>query len=150
LLGCADNIWRRIGAPLFGIRDLIRHHERCLNGVRRILSEESFDAEVRSGSRLRLDQAIAFALEEGTSDSAPRDDEAAAGGLTPRELEIAGLIAEGMSNKAIAAKLVISHRTVEVHVDHIRGKLGFSSRAQVAAWVTGARAGGTRKVGRVR
>ena len=46
-----------------------------------------------------------------------------------------GLIAGGLSNKAIAAKLVISQRTVEAHVEHILDKLGFSSRTQVAAWV---------------
>ncbi|MBC3190660.1 LuxR family transcriptional regulator [Pseudonocardia sp. C8] len=140
LLGCADEIWRHVGAPLFGIRDLIRHHERCLDGVRRTLREESFEAEFRSGARLRLDQAVAFALEEGTGGAVSPAADTPPGGLTPRELEIAGLIADGLSNKAIAAKLVISHRTVEVHVDHIRSKLGFSSRAQVAAWVTEVRA----------
>ena len=47
-----------------------------------------------------------------------------AGRLTRRELEIAGLLAEGLSNKEIAARLVISQRTVETHVDHILSKLG--------------------------
>jgi DNA-binding CsgD family transcriptional regulator len=139
-LGCADRIWSRIGAPLFGMRHLIRHHERCLDGVRRNLGEEAFDAEFRSGSHLSRDQAITFALEERTSQSAHRVDAASTGGLTPRELEVAGLIAEGMSNKSIAAKLVISQRTAEAHVEHIFGKLGFSSRTQVAAWVTEVRA----------
>ena len=40
-------------------------------------------------------------------------------------------------NKDIAAGLVISQRTVEAHIDHILGKLGFNSRAQIAAWVAG-------------
>ncbi len=57
------------------------------------------------------------------------------GGLTRREREIAGLLAEGLSNKEIAARLVISQRTVETHVDHVLGKLGITSRAQVASWV---------------
>ena len=59
------------------------------------------------------------------------------GGLTPRELEIAGLIAGGRSNKAIAAELVISPATVARHVANIMAKLGFRSRAQIAAWITG-------------
>ena len=59
----------------------------------------------------------------------------AAGGLTPREHEVARLLAEGLSNKDIAARLVISQRTAETHVDHILGKLGFTSRGQVASWV---------------
>ena len=55
--------------------------------------------------------------------------------LTPRELQVARLITGGRSNKEIAAALVISQRTVENHVEHILTKLGFTSRAQVAAWV---------------
>jgi len=58
------------------------------------------------------------------------------GGLSRREMEIARLVAAGMTNRAIAEKLFLSERTVESHVEHIRTKLGFNSRAQVAAWVT--------------
>ena len=47
----------------------------------------------------------------------------------------ASLVAGGRSNKEIAAALVISQRTAENHVEHILTKLGFTSRAQVAAWV---------------
>jgi len=60
--------------------------------------------------------------------SAPR------GVLTRRELEIAGLVAGGLTNKAIAAELVISLRTAETHVEHIMRKLGISSRLLIAAW----------------
>jgi DNA-binding NarL/FixJ family response regulator len=55
-------------------------------------------------------------------------------GLTGREREIAGLLAAGRSNRDIAQMLVITEGTVEVHVKHILSKLGFKSRAQVAAW----------------
>ena len=57
-------------------------------------------------------------------------------GLTEREREVAGLIATGKSNAAIAAELVISQRTVETHVTNILGKLGFASRSQIAVWAT--------------
>jgi DNA-binding CsgD family transcriptional regulator len=57
-------------------------------------------------------------------------------GLTEREREIAALIAAGRSNAVIAETLVISERTVETHVSHILGKLGFASRSQIAAWAT--------------
>jgi predicted ATPase/DNA-binding CsgD family transcriptional regulator len=57
--------------------------------------------------------------------------------LTAREQEIAALIARGLSNRAIAAALVISPATAARHVANILGKLGFSSRAQVAAWAAG-------------
>jgi DNA-binding NarL/FixJ family response regulator len=55
--------------------------------------------------------------------------------LTGRELEIAELVAEGMTNRQIAARLYLSVRTVEGHVEHLRNKLGFATRARVAAWV---------------
>jgi DNA-binding CsgD family transcriptional regulator len=56
--------------------------------------------------------------------------------LSPREREVARLIAEGLSNRAIADRLGLSERTIEAHVEHILGKLGFRSRARVATWVT--------------
>ena len=57
--------------------------------------------------------------------------------MTRREQQVADLIAQGLSNKDIAADLVISQRTAESHVEHILTKLGFTSRAQVAAWIAG-------------
>ena len=54
--------------------------------------------------------------------------------LTEREREVATLLAQGMSNRDIAATLVISESTAEVHVKHILSKLALRSRSQVAAW----------------
>jgi DNA-binding NarL/FixJ family response regulator/Tfp pilus assembly protein PilF len=56
------------------------------------------------------------------------------GGLTAREREVAALIAQGKSNRAIADELVVGVSTVEAHISHIFTKLGFASRAQIAAW----------------
>jgi len=56
------------------------------------------------------------------------------GGLTSREREVACLVAQGKSNRAIADELVVGVSTVEAHITHIFTKLGFSSRAQIAAW----------------
>ena len=56
--------------------------------------------------------------------------------LTRRELEVAVLVAEGLSNKQIAAKLVVSERTAEYHILNILNKLGFNSRTQIASWAT--------------
>jgi DNA-binding CsgD family transcriptional regulator/sugar lactone lactonase YvrE len=54
--------------------------------------------------------------------------------LTPREHEVAELVTAGLSNRQIAERLVISERTAEAHVEHIRAKLACRSRAQIAAW----------------
>jgi DNA-binding NarL/FixJ family response regulator len=56
------------------------------------------------------------------------------GGLTERERQVAALIAEGKSNREIAEALVVSPRTVEVHIANIMSKRGYTSRAQIAAW----------------
>jgi DNA-binding CsgD family transcriptional regulator len=65
----------------------------------------------------------------------PRLAEVAGPPLTPREREVAALVAQGLTNGEIAARLVIARRTATTHVVHILDKLGFRSRAQVAAWV---------------
>lgn len=57
-----------------------------------------------------------------------------AGGLTPREREVALMIARGRSNREMADELTVGERTIETHVSNILSKLGFSSRAQIAAW----------------
>jgi DNA-binding CsgD family transcriptional regulator/tetratricopeptide (TPR) repeat protein len=56
------------------------------------------------------------------------------GGLTRRERQVAAVVAQGLSNQEIAGELVVSVKTVEAHVTRILSKLGFSSRAQIAAW----------------
>jgi DNA-binding CsgD family transcriptional regulator len=54
--------------------------------------------------------------------------------LTPRQTQVAELVAQGWSNRQIAEELVISERSAESHVERIRTRLGFRSRAQIAAW----------------
>ena len=80
------------------------------------------------GSRLTVDDAVALAF--GTA--SPR--RALPAGLSARELEVAGLVAEGLSNKAIAARLHLSVRTVESHVRHVLAKVRLENRTQLATW----------------
>jgi pimeloyl-ACP methyl ester carboxylesterase/DNA-binding CsgD family transcriptional regulator len=54
--------------------------------------------------------------------------------LTPRQREVAALVAAGLTNRDIAARLVITERSAESHVERIRDRMGFRSRAQIAAW----------------
>jgi DNA-binding NarL/FixJ family response regulator len=102
------------------------HHERCARLVGRAR---------RAPRRRTIADAIAVALSDG-----PAEEPVDRGGLTPREWEVAQLVAAGMTNRDIASTLVVSHRTVDGHLEHILAKLGFQSRAQVAAW-TAAREG---------
>jgi DNA-binding NarL/FixJ family response regulator len=57
-------------------------------------------------------------------------------GLSPREAEVAALVAEGLTNRQIAERLVLSERTAQNHVQHILTKLGFANRSQIASWTT--------------
>lgn len=97
------------------------------------LGARAFDTAVRRGCELTLDEVVDFAVADRLPEAAPT--ERAASDLTPREQEVAELVAQGLTNKAIAEKLVISQRTVQGHVEHVLAKLGFNSRTQIAAWV---------------
>jgi len=91
------------------------------------------------GAGLDAASAVELALAPPPSAGGGPDGDghvAALGELTPREREIAALIVEGRSNKAIAEELVISPATAARHVANILLKLGFSSRAQIAAWAS--------------
>ena len=61
--------------------------------------------------------------------------EIAFGPLAKREVEVAQLVAEGLSNKQIGARLLISEPTVATHIRNIMNKLGFNARAQIASWM---------------
>jgi len=67
----------------------------------------------------------------------PPQQRRSGGPLSAREMEVAQLVAEGLTNPAIARRLYLSRPTVASHVAHILTKLGFASRAQIAAWVAG-------------
>jgi DNA-binding CsgD family transcriptional regulator len=139
LLGILGNLWEGIGARMPGYGYLAIHHEECVARTRQGLGEEAFRAAVERGTRLSEDEALDYALRERRP--APPGLPEKVGGdrwapLTKRETEIAKLVARGMSNKEIAASLVIAQRTAEGHVEHILAKLGFTSRTQIAAWVT--------------
>lgn len=87
---------------------------------------------------MALDEALAHALSRDRkpmSSAALADEIGPASRLTACEREVAPLVAEGLSNQQIAHELVLSERTVDVHVSNILRKLGLSSRAQLAAWV---------------
>ena len=96
------------------------------------------------GRAMTVEQAVDYALSAEPasvaatapppSSARPRHEKSTYGGLTAREREIAALIAQGKTNRAIADDLVIAERTVDRHVANMMSKLDFHSRAQIAVW----------------
>ncbi len=113
--------------------NMARYHEECEEQARHTLGDRGYDAARRRGLAMNMDAAVAYTLGAPATE-APTGSAAVT--LTKRERQVADLVAQGLSNKQIAAKLVISQRTAQSHVEHILTKLGFSSRAQIAAWIT--------------
>jgi len=139
LLGGASRLWDSLGARLFGSEHwLAPSHqatERCLES----LGSTRFAAAFDQGEAMPREAMLALATGE-----AVLKQEAAPGvgsvSLTPREREIAELVADGLSNRAISQRLVIAQRTAECHVENILTKFGYHSRSQIAAWVAERRA----------
>ena len=134
LLAAADAAWAVIPAALQPA--LRRHHDAALTSARDALPESAYKVAFAKGSAMSQAEAIVFALEEpsGAALSAAVPVQGIGPRLTRREQDVAALVARGLANSQIAGELVISVRTVESHVQHILDKLGFSSRAQIAAW----------------
>jgi predicted ATPase/DNA-binding CsgD family transcriptional regulator len=135
LLGATSEIWQSVGYPMFGSRYFGAPHGECEATAISALGDQEFRALFRKGMDLELEDAITFAIGEELEEP-PQPIAVAPTPLTRREQQVADLIAGGMSNKEIAATLVIARRTAEGHVERILQKLGFSSRAQIATWVT--------------
>jgi predicted ATPase/DNA-binding CsgD family transcriptional regulator len=99
------------------------------------LGASRFEAELAAGAGLSRDAAVRLALGESSHVAVAASDSTGAGLLAKREAEVARLVADGLSNKEIGARLFISEHTVDTHVRSILNKLGCNSRAQIAAWM---------------
>ncbi|HEY4028036.1 MAG TPA: LuxR C-terminal-related transcriptional regulator [Candidatus Dormibacteraeota bacterium] len=132
LFGAAVALQDTILAPLPpGWLDLAR--TLVMEPARALVGSERADAALADGSRMSIDEAVAEARMGREPAGA-----AASGGWGPlsrREREVAQLVARGLTNRQIADQLVIAERTVEGHLERIRGKLGLRSRTQIAVWV---------------
>jgi non-specific serine/threonine protein kinase len=110
------------------------YREQCERQSRHALGEKAFQTAYQHGKGLALGDALAYALNEQPQAEPPPASTTRTTTLTRREREVADLVAEGLSNKEIASRLVISPRTAETHVERILTKLGFTSRTQIVAW----------------
>jgi predicted ATPase/DNA-binding CsgD family transcriptional regulator len=137
LMGATEALWKPLGAYLLGFQPYLERHAVCVARARTALGDTAFESAAHAGADLDFERLVSYAL-GGAADApavSPAPPKRPHGDLTPRQWEVAQLIARGMSNKEIGHHLVISQRTAEGHVESILVKLGFTSRAQVAAWV---------------
>jgi len=140
LLGASAAEWDELGNQF--LPQWQAHHDACEAAARAALDQGRYRACWQQGHALRRDQAAATALEDEGTAAAGRPAPAAAAAedafeLSARELEVARLVADGMSNPAIASALFVSVATVKTHVSHILAKLGLDSRTQLARWIAG-------------
>ena len=145
LIGAADQLWNRTGRRLSGVALMEESRQHTVKAARKALGERRYAAAYAHGTALGLDAVVRDAASEAGETAGPQAGDAdAAGGLpvaatasaavcalTRREREIAELVASGLSNREVAARLFISKRTVDAHVEHIFSKLEISSRVQL-------------------
>jgi non-specific serine/threonine protein kinase len=144
LLGAADPLWAHAGTRLGNTAILEGYHQAAVRAASSALGDKRYATLTTSSARRPLAAIIGHAIADvdelvrGTdagSGPPPAQPAGPSGGLTAREHEIASHVASGLSNREIAARLFISKRTVDAHVEHIFGKLRISSRVQLTVWL---------------
>jgi non-specific serine/threonine protein kinase len=113
------------------VPELAYERRRGLEHARVVLGDESFAAECAIGQALTL-ESVLKRLNDSTAEPAASTFETP---LTPRQREVALLIARGLTNVHIAERLVVSPHTVERHVENILDKLHLPSRTAIAVWM---------------
>jgi non-specific serine/threonine protein kinase len=131
LLGAADALWERTGKRFGGTAAMEGFHARAVDAARDGLGAKRYERLFGDGASCELGEVVGLAIRDADKlPPVPR------GHLTKRELEIAALVGESLTNGQIARRLVISSRTVDAHIASIYAKLGISSRVQLVAWLS--------------
>jgi predicted ATPase/DNA-binding CsgD family transcriptional regulator len=134
LLGCAQRV--RDSSSLILLELYREQHDQSVSIASRGLGQKAFDVAFARGRAMTVGEGVAFAEEHKAASrqalpvKAARETE-----LTCRQLEIAQLVADDLTNRQIAARLFLSERTVETHITNILNKLGLSSRIQISRWM---------------
>jgi len=133
LFGAAEAQLEPIGALLCA--SFSADYERGMNNARVQIGAAAFAAHWAAGRAMPLPAVVKYAR----SDDVPLDANHSlptpfVTPLTARERQVAMMVARGLTNRQIAEELVIAMATATLHVEHIRGKLGFHSRAEIAGW----------------
>ena len=127
LYGAAEAIRQRTGEVRYRIYQA--DYEALVAALRDAMGQNEFDTGYAEGAALSTQEAIAYARRGRGERKRPSTGWAS---LTPAELDVVGLVSEGLGNKDIATRLFISPRTVETHLTHVYNKLGLASRVQLA------------------
>jgi non-specific serine/threonine protein kinase len=137
LFGASAALHAQLGLPLVPVPEWRALHDQAETAARDRLGAQRYATAWSAGRVLTRTEAIALALASGSPEreTTGLQGGSAASALSGREREVAALVAEGCTNRAIARRLVISEHTVASHVGAILTKLGMDSRTQVAAWV---------------
>ena len=134
LQGAAEILGSGAGAGMTGpaMPYLVRANQVAMSA----LGASRFETEREVGKRLSREAALRLALGEGDHDDTEASHHPTTGPLATREVEVAKLVAEGLTNRQIGTRLFISERTVATHIRNMMNKLGFDSRAQIASWMS--------------
>jgi DNA-binding CsgD family transcriptional regulator len=104
-------------------------YDAAVAALRSTLGSDDFSAAWAAGAALSLDEAVAYVRRARGTRRRPTSGWAS---LTPTELDVVGLVAQGLSNPEIGARMFISRGTVKTHLSHIYAKLGVTSRTGLA------------------
>ena len=119
----------------YELSPLIREaHDRAVAGLAGKLDPAALDRVWAEGRHLSMEEAVGLALGVEAASGARGGQNSSNGRLSPRQLEVARLVARGLTDREIARQLGISHRTVDSHLRQASAKLGCSSRTAVAVW----------------
>ena len=132
LMGAADVLWDWAGQRLGGTAIMEELHQQAVKAAQDALGGDRYAALFRNGADRPLDLVVKLAVTDADELPGTPGRQRPAGLLTGREQQIATLVGEGMSNRDIAQHLGISKRTVDAHLEHTFGKLGITSRVQLA------------------
>jgi non-specific serine/threonine protein kinase len=134
ILGSAERV--RDESTLTLIELFRPQHEQSVSTVVLAIGQKAFDAEFARGRAMTIGEGVAFAVaDQQASKPMPPVKTASDSVLTHRQLEIARLIAEDLTNRQIADRLFLSERTVETHITNMLNKLGLNSRVQLSRWL---------------
>jgi DNA-binding CsgD family transcriptional regulator len=139
VLGAASAMWGSIGQQLYGSDHWNSLRASAVEQARADLGTAGFQRWWAMGESMSVAELLDYVFDDGSAGTDPARRLAGQDwdSLSPREREVAELVVEGLTNKEVAARLVLSTRTVEGHVERILHKLNIGRRAQIATVLRG-------------